>query len=693
MLHALASPVEQGQEGHSDPEEQAHGEQARSVIDRRQRLGRSVHAGTVHEDEVGAWVRGCVQRVAATSGFDGVVPTVVVVVKVATHRPKAVRVAVGKTVSVRVLGVGEGDLHLKDAAIADLGGNDAVGGGTAHVAIVQHHAHDATVGAVERQARWEGRHDGPGLEVCVNDHGIEAHGVTKDDHASAVLCDVGVGKLGLDERVARPVTVDVDRDRRGVERVRRTREFLLRGIAVAVWVRFQRIAQSVAVGVHGHVVRIGRICTAGKFLGVVPRIGVSVDEQRVRARVFGAKENARVGFQHVKQSVVVVVKVLDEHSKVVIWEFVWHAVVVGVKQHGDGQVPWDRHAGGVGPHRPRHRFRRRGRRTSDAPQHGVEHEAIGQVRLNRPNIHAAIEQEGLPRGHCVVGDEHEALLVEQPWRLADDLEAEGGRGRPTAVVGPDRVGAVAPDLFGHAPHRAVGGAEEQALRQWVTQHPRGDVARSYEGCMERHLRAGFHHHEGQMLRRVGERWHLIHHREGHRRRGRATAVVRPHRVGGDRPQFGRRAPERAVLGAELHAEGQGLVDGPRGDQARSGHDRCKRQVRMRRVLNQVKHVRHIGHVRQLVEHRERQRCRTRTTAVVRPHRVGCRWPKFGRDTPKRAVGRLKGQAFRQFTLEDPRRDFTRTGQHRVQRQISVRGVVGQHDHVRNIAEGGQLVHH
>ena len=491
--------------------------------------------------------------------------------------------------------------------MADLRREDGVGGGRAlHVAVL-HHARDAAVGGVEHQALWQRRLNRPRLKGRVEDDGVEARRVAKEDHARAGVGDVGVGQVRLQERVAGSVTVDVNRNRRGVQRVRRAGKFLLRGIAVAVGVRFERIAQAVTVGVHRHVAGVGGICAARHFLGVVPRVGVGVDDERVRADVVGPEEDARAGFEHVKQAVVVVVQVLDERAKVVLWERVGHAVVVGVEQHGDGQVPRHRHAGGVGPHRPRHRFRRRTRRAGDAPEDVVEHQPIGQVGLNRPRVHAAVEHEGLPCRHRIAGDEHEVLGVEQPRRLTDDLEAEGGRGRAPAVVRPHRVGAVAPDLFGHAIHGSVRGAEEQALRQGPAEDPRGDVAGPFEGRDQRHVVAGLHHHEGQVLRRVGERRHLIDDGNRHRRGGRTTAVVRPHRVGPRRPQLGRRAPEGAVLGAELHAKGQSLVDGPRGDEPRSDNDRRKRQVRMRCVLDEIEDIGHEGDARQLIDDGDGQR--------------------------------------------------------------------------------------
>ena len=82
---------------------------------------------------------------------------------------------------------------------------------------------------------------------------------------------------------------------------------------------------------------------------------------------------------------------------------------------------------------------------------------------------------------------------------------------------------------------------------------------------------------------------------------------------------------------------------------------------------------------------------TRATAVVGPDRVSRGVPQLGRCTPNRTVAGLEGQTGRQAGIDDPRRDLTRTGDGRNQRQIRGNGVVGQGE-IR-IGDGRQFVDH
>ena len=165
-------------------------------------------------------------------------------------------------------------------------------------------------------------------------------------------------------------------------------------------------------------------------------------------------------------------------------------------------------------------------------------------------------------------------------------------------------------------------------------------------------------HHVNRVRRVGQHRHLVHDLEGHRGRGRTAAVVRPHRVGPRRPQLRWHAPEGAVRRAKGDARGQrAVVDGPRGDVARSAERWGKREVAVRRVVGQFDRRRRIGERRHLIDDGNRHRRRGRTTAVVRPNRVVRLRPQLRRRAPEGTVGRAEEDARGQRAVVDgPGRD-------------------------------------
>ena len=310
----------------------------------------------------------------------------------------------------------------------------------------------------------------------------------------------------------------------------------------------------------------------------------------------------------------------------------------------------------------------------------------------RPVEHRRERQVGRGR---VVGELEGVERGRKGRELIDDAEGHRRRDRTAAVVGPHRVGGARPQRRWRAPEGAVRRAEVQTGRQHaVVDGPRGDLTRTGQDRVQRHVgvRGVVDQHERR--RHVGQRWNLIHDADGDRRRRGATAVVRPHRVGGDRPQLRRRAPEGAVVRAEEEPGGQGaVVDGPRGDVTWTGQDGLKRHAVVGRVVAQLDRVRRIGQDRHLIDDGNRHRRRGRTAAVVRPNRVGGLRPQLGRRAPEGAVRRAKEHTRRQRgVVQHPSEDLTRSGERCSKREVRVRRVVHHVNRVRRVGQHRHLVH-
>ena len=202
----------------------------------------------------------------------------------------------------------------------------------------------------------------------------------------------------------------------------------------------------------------------------------------------------------------------------------------------------------------------------------------------------------------VVGQHERRRHVGKGGNLIHDADRDRRRSGTTAVVRPDHVGGLVPQLRRRAPEGAVRGAEEDTRRQHaVVDGPRGDVTGTGQDGLKRHAVVSRVVAQLNRGRGIGQDRHLVHHGDGHRRRGGATAVVRPNRVGGLRPQLGRRAPEGAVRCAKEHTRRQRrAVQHPSKDLARSSERRNKREVSVRRVVHQLNRNRTVGQHRHLI---------------------------------------------------------------------------------------------